>query len=64
MEAAPEITKEIEARAAALGASAWTIAKWRARGIPARWQIKLFGLNDERAELSGAPESQAGEAAE
>jgi hypothetical protein len=66
MEQSVEITKELEERAAALGASAWTIAKWRARGIPAKWQIRLFGLKAPTVpttQRAPAP-AQAGEAVE
>lgn len=34
--------QEIERRALELGASQAAIFKWRKRGIPAHWQIKLF----------------------
>ena len=34
--------KQIEDRALALGASAAAVYKWRERGIPSKWQIKLI----------------------
>lgn len=34
--------KEIEARARELGAKQKAIEKWRLRGIPAKWQLKLI----------------------
>ena len=43
MEEITALTKEIEGRARELGANPAAIAKWRKRGIPARWQLKLLG---------------------
>ena len=65
MKASVEIDKELETRAAELGASSWTIAKWRARGIPPKWQIKLFGLKgNDQAPMEPKTEKAASGAAE
>jgi hypothetical protein len=34
--------KQIEDRALALGASPAAVYKWRERGVPSKWQIKLI----------------------
>ena len=36
------LTKEIEVVARALVASPWQIYKWRERGIPSAWQLKIL----------------------
>ena len=38
-----ELRNEVEAAAERLGANRAAVFKWRQRGIPSEWQIKLFG---------------------
>jgi hypothetical protein len=55
--------KEIEDRALALGASAAAVYKWRERGIPSKWQIKLITESKGaiKPEHFGALKSERGE---
>jgi hypothetical protein len=47
------LTPEIAALAKELGASTWAILKWRQRGIPARWQLRLLEALDSRKAANG-----------
>jgi len=62
------IRKRIEAEAQRLGASRAAIFKWRQRGIPAEWKLKLAvgpdaiitvcELNEyEKSDIASAPQS-------
>lgn len=42
------LTKEIEALAKELGARRWAVIKWRKRGIPPKWQLKLLEALDAK----------------
>lgn len=37
-----KLTKQVEERAIALGATRMNVYKWRKRGIPPKWQLKLL----------------------
>jgi len=56
-------TKQIEDRALALGASAAAVYKWRERGVPSKWQIKL--ITESKGEIKPqdfvAPKSDDGQ---
>jgi hypothetical protein len=47
METITALTKEIEGRALELGARPAAIYKWRRRGIPYKWQLKLLSTYDD-----------------
>lgn len=36
------LTKDVEAKLLALGASKTNVFKWRRRGVPAAWRLKLL----------------------
>lgn len=47
-----ELRNEVEAAAERLGANRAAVFKWRQRGIPSEWQIKLFEEDPRRFKFS------------
>lgn len=48
MDTSHQFRSEVEDAAKNLGASQFSILKWRIRGIPSEWQIKLFEKDASR----------------
>jgi len=47
-----DFRRQVEDTAARLGANRMTVLKWRERGIPKDWQIRLFEANPRRFKFS------------